>query len=204
MAHEILFFLFSVLTIAGALMVITSKHPVRAVLSLVATFFCAAVLWLLIQAEFLALILIVVYVGAVMVLFLFVVMMIDVDKETERKGFVKYWILALVVGVLFLAMLIWVFLKSNFGLHAYPAPGPVGADYSNIKALGFVLFTQYIYPFEVAGALLLAAMMAAIALTFRGRKPGTRAQNIAKQIQTKSTDRLTMVKVEQVKKGKRK
>ena len=195
MAQQILFYVFAFLTVIGALTVVLSRHPVRAVLSLVVTLICGAVIWLLLEVEFLALILIVVYVGAVMVLFLFVVMMIDVDRESHQKTFVAYWPLALLVAVLFFAVLAFNFGVQHFGLNVFPAPTAEPQGYSNITELGMALFTQYLYPFEIAGVLLLSAMIAAIALTFRGRKPGTKTQRISEQIRVKSADRLTMVEM---------
>ncbi len=196
MPQTVFFYLFAALTVIGALSVIFSRHPVRAVLSLVLTFICGSVLWLLLEVEFLALALVVVYVGAVMVLFLFVVMMIDVDQESQQKTFVSYWPVALVVGLLFFVLLAGALGSKHFGLNLFPAPLSHPEGYSNIQDVGMVLFTQYLYPFEIAGALLLAAMMAAIALTFRGRKPGTKTQVIADQIRVKASDRLRMVKME--------
>jgi NADH-quinone oxidoreductase subunit J len=196
MHQAVFFYLFAALTVMGALSVIFSRHPVRAVLSLVLTFICGSVLWLLLEVEFLALALVVVYVGAVMVLFLFVVMMIDVDVESRHKTFVSYWPLALLVAILFFVLLAGVLNAHRFGLTTFPAPAPHEAGYSNIQDLGMVLFTQYLYPFEIAGALLLAAMVAAIALTFRGRKPGTKTQIISEQIRVKASERLRMVNMD--------
>ena len=196
MAQEILFYIFAALTVAGALSVVFSRHPVRAVLSLVLTFICGSVIWLLLEVEFLALALVVVYVGAVMVLFLFVVMMIDVDIESHQKTYVSYWPISLFIAILLFGLLASVLNSHRFGLGNFPAPLPHSIGYSNIQDLGQVLFTQYLYPFEIAGALLLAAMMAAIALTFRGRKPGTKTQIIAEQVRVKASDRLKMVSME--------
>ncbi len=201
LASQILFYIFSALTVMGALIVVFSKHPVRAVLSLVLTFICGSVLWLLLEVEFLALALVVVYVGAVMVLFLFVVMMIDVDVESQQKTYVSYWPFSLLIAVLLFGLLAWALSPHQFGLSHFPTPPAHPEGYSNISDLGMVLFTQYLYPFEIAGVLLLAAMMAAIALTFRGRKPGTKTQVIAEQVRVKASDRLTMVKMDAVKSG---
>lgn len=195
MATTVLFDIFAALAVIFAFGVVTSRNPVKAVLSLVATFVATAVIWLLLEAEFLALVLIVVYVGAVMVLFLFVVMMIDVKTATREASFVRYWPLAAIVGVLMVVMLTSVLGPQHFGLNAVPAPAALPADYSNIAVLGLALFTNYVYPFELAGVLLLAAMVAAITLTHRGRQGGAKAQMPSRQVQVKAADRLTIVKM---------
>jgi NADH-quinone oxidoreductase subunit J len=195
MAQQVLFYVFAFLSLVGALTVVFSRHPVRAVLSLVLTLVCGSVLWLLLEVEFLALMLIVVYVGAVMVLFLFVVMMIDVEVEAHQKTYVKYWPIGLLLGVIFFGVLGWGFSSGAFSVDHFPVPPSHSASYSNTKELGMLLFTQYLYPFELAGVLLLSGMIAAIALTFRGRKPGTKTQVIREQIRVKSADRLTMVEL---------
>jgi NADH-quinone oxidoreductase subunit J len=195
MAQQILFYIFSTIAILSAVMVITSKHPVRAVLSLVLTFFAMACVWLILQVEFLALVLIVVYVGAVMVLFLFVVMMLDIQPETLKAGFVRYWPLAAVIGVLLAVMLIWNVGFEHFGLKEVPAPAAEPVDYSSIQNLGMALFTDYLYPFELAAALLLAAMIAAITLTFRGHHRGGKIQNIKEQLAADPKARLKIVKM---------
>ncbi|MDO8954077.1 MAG: NADH-quinone oxidoreductase subunit J [Gammaproteobacteria bacterium] len=193
--YQVLFYLFSSLCVISALMVITSRNPVRAVLSLVAAFVSAACIWMLMEAEFLALVLIVVYVGAVLVLFLFVVMMLDIEVAEIKASFVRYWPLAAVIGVGMTAIIIWAVGPGHFGLNYFPAPAPHAADYSNIQEVGMALFTNYLYPFELAAVLLLAAMIAAITLTFRGHRSGTRAQIVSKQVAVQSKDRLTIVKM---------
>jgi NADH-quinone oxidoreductase subunit J len=200
MILHILFYIFSTLVIIGALGVITSRHPVRAVLFLVFTFVASSAVWLTLQAEFLALVLIVVYVGAVMVLFLFVVMMLNVQQEARKAAFVSYWPIALVTGLLIVGLLAAMIGQHRFGLILYPMPAMAPAHYSNIAALGIVLFTKFVYPFEVAGVLLLAAMIAAITLTFRGRRDTTKAQMIHRQIKVKPEDRLRIVKMKAEKK----
>jgi len=149
--------------------------------------------------------LIVVYVGAVMVLFLFVVMMIDVDVAEMREGFVKYWPLAAIIGLLVALMLAWAVRPSLFGFQHFAAPPAVGAHYSSIKALGLAIFTQYLYPFELAAVLLLAAMVSAITLAFRGRRKGVKAQIPGKQVQVDPKHRLRVVKMKsESKQGKSK
>jgi len=193
MVQQILFYLFAVLTLASALSVVLSKHPVRSVLSLVLTLVSGAVLWLLLEAEFLALILIVVYVGAVMVLFLFVVMMLDVEQESRQKTYVVYWPLVLLVLAAFLWILLQALGSRYFGLSLFKNPDSAPLGYSNVSDVGMMLFSQYLYPFEIAGVLLLSGMIAAIAFTFRGRKSGTKTQNIAKQVRVQASDRLTLL-----------
>ena len=195
MTVTILFYIFALISVIGALLVITASHPVKAVLSLVMTFVAAACTWLLVHAEFLALILIVVYVGAVMVLFLFVVMMLDVDQAKQQRQVVRYWPLALLVAGGITALLIVAVGPHHFGLSQYPQPPAPSAHFSTIKQLGGALYSHYLYPFELAAVILLAAMVSAIALTFRGRRQGTRAQIPARQIAVDPKSRLSVVKM---------
>jgi len=191
----ILFYVFAALSVISAFLVITSRHPVRAVVALVFTFIFAACTWLLLEVEYLALLLIVVYIGAVMVLFMFVIMMLDINVEFNRAGFVKHWPVAFVVTILVIALLVSVVGPSHFGLGVVAAPKPLPADYSSIKALGTALFSGYLYPFILSAVILLAAMIAGITLTFRGRRPGVRAQVPAEQIRVQPKDRLKVVKM---------
>jgi len=192
MMVRILFYCFAALAITAATAVITSRHPVRAVLSLVVAFIATAGIWLTLQAEFLALILIVVYVGAVMVLFLFVVMMLDIQVEARRAGFVKFWILPTLCGIALILLL-----ASVLGPHlqgtqmAANLPDP----HSSLSALGMALFSDYIYPFELAAVVLLAAMIAAIGLTHRPRARTVRTQNPSEQVKVQPHDRLRIVKM---------
>jgi len=195
MTITILFYIFSCISVLGALLVITASNPVKAVLSLVMTFVAAACTWLLIHAEFLALILIVVYVGAVMVLFLFVVMMLDVDQVKQQRQVVRYWPLALSVAVGISALLIIALGPQHFDLSQYPQPPTPSAHFSTIKQLGGALYNYYLYPFELAAVILLSAMVSAIALTFRGRRQRTRAQIPARQIAVDAKSRLSVVKM---------
>jgi len=192
---EILFYTFAAILIAAALGVITARNPVHSALFLVLAFVQSAALWLLIEAEFLAIVLVLVYVGAVMVLFLFVVMMLDVNVEQIREGFTRYvWIGAVVAAILVaeIANVIW--FKSS-GLDFLTVPASLPADYSNTKALGSVLYTQYAYAFEIAAVILLLAIVAAISLTMR-KRPGLKVQNISAQVAVRREDRVRLVKVE--------
>lgn len=200
MALNVLFYIFAALALAGSLSVITSKSPVKAVLSLVGVFIATAVIWLILEAEFLALALIVVYVGAVMVLFLFVVMMLDIKTAVRNASLVRYWPLAALFSIAMVSFLIWIFSTQDPSLSEALVPAAQPANYSNIAALGMSLFTNYIYPFELAGMLLLAAMVAAITLTHRGRKAGSKAQNPAKQVKVNPKDRLQIVSMASEKK----
>ena len=164
----IVFYSFAAWLIFSALMVISSKNSVKAALFLVLTFACASAIWLLLEAEFLALSLIVVYVGAVMVLLLFVVMMMDVDYAALRQGFVKKLPLAIIISVAFFGLLFSFITHGDFSNEAYPVPEPHPEGYSNIKALGRILYTEYVIAFEIAAIILLVAIISAIALTFRG------------------------------------
>lgn len=187
--EKILFYLFAFLAIAAALGVITSRNPVHSVLLLVLTFFTVAVLWLLLQAEFLAILLILVYVGAVMVLFLFVVMMLDINLAILREGFASFLPLAFLVAVAMLVQLLALLLS---GVYPEVTPVHLSADDSNSKALGVVLYTVYVYPFEIAAVILLLAIIAAISLTLR-RRPGTKHQDVGAQVRVRRGDRVRLV-----------
>lgn len=193
----IAFYCFAAWLIFSALMVITNKHSVRAALFLVLAFASAAGIWMLLEAEFLALSLIVVYVGAVMVLFLFVVMMMDVDYASMRQGFVKKLPLAVIASVAFFGVLYAFISKSGFSGAEYAAPVAKEASYSNIKEIGRVLYTDYLLAFEIAAVLLLVAIISAIALTFRGRR-NRKTQVIAKQLAANKNNRLRVMKMEPV------
>ncbi|MCB1856934.1 MAG: NADH-quinone oxidoreductase subunit J [Gammaproteobacteria bacterium] len=190
------FYFFSIILVASALMVITRRNPVHSALFLVLAFFTSAAIWLLAEAEFLAIVLVLVYVGAVMVLFLFVVMMLDIDVATMRAGFVKHLPLALLVAV---AMAVEIFLvvgSGTFSLERFPAPPSQVANYNNTEVLGGLLYTVYMYPFEVAAVILLVAIIAAIGLTMR-KRPETKYQDPSKQVRVrKGDDRIRVVKME--------
>jgi NADH-quinone oxidoreductase subunit J len=189
--QSIIFYAFAAMLIFSALRVITARNPVHAAMFLVLSFFTAAALWLLIYAEFLAITLILVYVGAVMVLFLFVVMMLDINFDKLREGFWKHLPIAATVAALMAAQMALLLWGSALKLHT-ASPGAPAATVSNTKALGRLLYSEYLLPFELAAVVLLVAMVAAIALTFRGRKD-VKSQNIAAQVRVKSTDRLKII-----------
>ncbi|HCY39148.1 MAG: NADH-quinone oxidoreductase subunit J [Burkholderiales bacterium] len=191
---SILFYVFSAILLLSGLRVITAKNPVHAALFLVLAFVNAACLWMMLGAEFLSLTLILVYVGAVMVLFLFVVMMLDVDLEALRKGFWKNLPLALVLGVVVLLEMLIVVLKNPM-VAAVANADPV-TKISNSNKLGWVLYTQYSYPVELASMLLLLGLVVAVALTLRKSEKAAKYQNIAKQVATDSRSRFTMVKMD--------
>lgn len=199
MVVEVLFYIFAALAVIGALMVVTSRNPVRAVISLIFTFIAAACVWMLLEVEFLALVLIVVYVGAVMVLFMFVVMMIDVRKEDLKSNFVKYWPFSFLMALAFLALLVWSLTQGTFGLQYYPALKSLPPGYSSIHVLGVALYSHYLYAFIAAAMILLIAMIAAITLTFRGRRPGVKGLSPAEQIKADPATRLRMVSLDQPK-----
>ena len=188
------FYLFSVILIVAASLVVTVRNPVKAALYLVLVFFSAACIWLTLEAEFLAIVLVLVYVGAVMVLFLFVVMMLDIDVARLREGFTQYLPAGLVIAGVMVAELSVVMLSRRFGLDAIPRPVARGVDYSNTRELGLVLYTDYVYAFEIAALILLVAIIAAISLTFR-RRGGTKVQVIAEQLRVTKADRLRIVKM---------
>jgi len=190
---QILFYAFSAVLIAAALGVILSRNPVHSALALVLAFFTSAALWLLIEVEFLAIVLVLVYVGAVMVLFLFVVMMLDINVEGLRSGFTRYAWLGALTALVVIVQMVSVYWVKGLGIDATQGAPPLPADYSNTRALGEVLYTQYVYPFELAAMLLLVAIVAAIALTMR-RRPGVKAQDVAKQVAVRREDRVRLVK----------
>jgi NADH-quinone oxidoreductase subunit J len=187
-----LFYAFAAVLLIAAFKVITARNPVHAALYLVLTFFQAALIWMLLKAEFLSIALVMVYVGAVMVLFLFVVMMMDINVENLRIGFWRHFPLAALVGVV-IALEMAAVLMGGFRVvedpSLLPAPGT-----SNTKEIGVALFTQYLFPLEVAAAILLVAMIAAIALTLRARKD-SKYVDPADQVRVKSRDRMTVVKM---------
>jgi NADH-quinone oxidoreductase subunit J len=187
----ILFYGFAAVLLVAGMLVVTARNPVHAALFLVLCFGTGSAIWLLAYAEFLAITLILVYVGAVMVLFLFVVMMLDINFEKLREGFWRHLPLAGTIGALMAIEMVAV-LWSRFGPDAVPLPGAPAAGYSNTKALGRVLYTDYVFPFEMAAVILLVAIVAAIALTLRGRKD-SKFQNPEEQLRVKSGDRLKVV-----------
>jgi NADH-quinone oxidoreductase subunit J len=194
MFPTILFFIFAGVLIGAALGVILSRNPVYSALLLVLCFFNSAVIWVLLDAEFLGIVLVLVYVGAVMVLFLFVVMMLDVNIEQLRKEFVGYWPLTVAVaGFVVFAMINVIVVRHLGGAGLKTAPA-LAANYSNTRSLGVELFTRYAYPAQVAAIILLVASVAAIVLTLRQRKGG-KPQDIAKQVATRAKDRVRIVKM---------
>ncbi|MBS0582595.1 MAG: NADH-quinone oxidoreductase subunit J [Proteobacteria bacterium] len=193
----ILFYLFATVLTLSALMVITVKNSVHAALFLVLTFFTAAALWILLQAEFLGIALVLVYVGAVMVLFLFVVMMLNIDVEPLREGFVRHLPVGIVVAVVMLVEMLMLIGVKSMSTQALPAD-PAGA--SNTAWLGNALFTQFLLPFEVAAVILTVALVAAVTLTLR-RRVGVKSQNPAKQVAVKASERIRIVKMESAGKG---
>jgi NADH-quinone oxidoreductase subunit J len=196
MLVQILFYLFSTILVISALAVISSRNPVYSALALVMCFVTSAAIWLLLEAEFLAVVLVLVYVGAVMVLFLFVVMMLDINVAELRQGFTRFawlgWITALAV-IVEIAGVIWA--KGAMGIDVSRTATPHAADYSNTLELGRILYTQYAYPLELAAMLLLVAIVAAIALTMRQRA-GLKKQDVDAQVAVKSTERLRIVKMD--------
>jgi NADH-quinone oxidoreductase subunit J len=195
---ETLFYLFAAVTVYAALRVITARNPLHSVLFLVLAFVSCAGIWMLLEAEFLAITLVLVYVGAVMVLFLFVVMMLDINIERMRIGFLRWLPVGLLLAGLIGVQMVWVLgaKETSAGLTAVKH----AADYSNTKELGRLIYTDYVYPFELAAVLLLLAMVAAIALTLRKRRDAKR-QNISKQIRVTKQERLRIVSVPSGKSG---
>jgi NADH-quinone oxidoreductase subunit J len=191
--QTVLFYFFSAILVFAALRVVTSRNPVHAVLWLVLAFFTAAAHWLMLQAEFLAIVLVLVYVGAVMVLFLFVVMMLDINFDNLRKEFRSYIPVGATVGVLVLVEMALTLLGGRLGVVPAGGANPTAAG-SNTKALGALVYTEYVYPFELAAVILLVAIIAAIALTHRKRSK-TKYQNPAEQIKVRARDRLRVLNI---------
>ncbi len=191
---QILFYFFAIVLVGAALRVITVRNPVHAALFLVLAFFSMACIWLLLEQEFLAIVLVLVYVGAVMVLFLFVIMMLDVNLARLREGFIRHVWVGAGVAVLIVAQLFAVFTARDAGLAHAPPPLLHGASYSNTEELGRLLYTTYVYPFEIAAAVLLVAIVAAIALTMR-RRPGTKHQRPSQQVAVRREDRIRIIKM---------
>jgi NADH-quinone oxidoreductase subunit J len=188
----LLFYAFAAVLIIAALGVITSRNPVHSALFLVLAFFESAMLWLLMEAEFLAVVLVLVYVGAVMVLFLFVVMMLDINVEKLRDGYTRFLPLGIGVALLMIVEIGHVIWYRSQGLLFMTVPEPHPADYSNTKELGSVLYTEHVYAFELAAVVLLLAIVAAITLTMR-RRPGLKVQDIAAQVAVRREDRVRLV-----------
>jgi NADH-quinone oxidoreductase subunit J len=193
--EKFVFWVLAAILVFAALRVITVRNPVHAALHLVLAFFTSAGLWLLLEAEFLAITLVLVYVGAVMVLFLFVVMMLDINIAPLKEGFIRYLPVGATVAVLIVIEMWLVVRAKNFGLEQVAKPAPKLADYSNTRELGSILYTDYVYPFEIAAVILLVAIIAAIALTLR-RREGTKHQDPARQVLVKRGDRVRLVKMD--------
>jgi NADH-quinone oxidoreductase subunit J len=193
--EKLIFYVLAAVILVAATMVVTRRNPVHSALFLILTFVASSGVWMLAEAEFLAIALVLVYVGAVMVLFLFVLMMLDIDLATLRAGFIKMLPLGIVMALAMAAELILVVGPKNFGLDVVAAPARHGAEYSNTEALGGVLYTVYMYPFEVAAVILLVAIIAAIGLTMR-RRPDTKYLNPSQQVLVKRDDRVRLVSME--------
>ena len=200
MALEIIFYVFASVAIIGALLVVTSSNPVRAVLSKVLTFVAAAGVWMSMQAEYLSLLLIVVYVGAVLVLFLFVIMMLDIKKEASQASYVSYWILSALGLVLFVALLVYgIYMAFSEQYGQIPI---INQSYNSVAELGKSMFSEFLYPFELAAYVLLAAMLAAITLTFRGKRKDNKSISPYKQIEVSAKGRIKMVNLAKDQSGK--
>jgi NADH-quinone oxidoreductase subunit J len=193
LTEAVFFYAFATVLLGAALGVIGSRNPVHSALFLVLAFCTSSVLWLLQEAEFLAIVLVLVYVGAVMVLFLFVVMMLDINLEEMRRGFTRYAPLGGAVALAVVAEIVFVVWRYGLGGGGTP-PAPRPPDYSNTRELGSVLYTEHIYAFELAAAILLVAIVAAIALTLRHRV-GLRVQDVSKQVAVRREDRVRIVKM---------
>lgn len=190
-----IFWIFSLVLIGAAVGVITTRNPVQAALFLVLAFFNSAIIWMLLEAEFLAITLVLVYVGAVMVLFLFVVMMLDMNLTPINEGFTRYLPVGGLVGALIVGEMVLLISNRWFSSEQFPVPAPHPEGYSNTQELGMAMYTDYLFEFEVAAVILLVAIVAAIALTMR-RRPDTKYQRPADQVKVKKADRLRIVSME--------
>ena len=197
--ETLIFYFFAAVLVFAGVRVVTARNPVHSALFLVLSFFTAAAIWMLLRAEFLAITLVLVYVGAVMVLFLFVVMMLDINLDRIRAGFWSYLPLGATIALLMVMEMALVLSGRYFGVQALPVPADPGKAYSNTRELGRVLYTDYVYPFELAAVLLLVAIIAAIALTMRKRKD-TKYQDPSKQVSVRRADRVRMVSMPSEKK----
>lgn len=193
-SEQIIFYFLSFWLIASSLAMIFSRNAAKAVLFLVLSFFSVASVWILLEAEFLAITLILVYVGAVMVLFLFVIKMLNIDKSTLRAKFAGYLPLGLIVALIIIAEMMLVLGNAQFGLDVMPAPARHGADYSNITELALQLYTTYVYPFELAAVLLLIAIIAAITLVHK-KEINRKQQSISEQVNVRAKDRIRIVSI---------
>jgi NADH-quinone oxidoreductase subunit J len=191
---QIAFYFFAAVMVFAATMVITMRNPVKSALFLVLAFFSAACVWLTLEAEFLAIVMVLVYVGAVMVLFLFVVMMLDINLARLRAGFTDYLPIGGLVALLMVAELVFILSGDSFSMENLPRPESLGEGHSNTRELGSVLYTFYVYPFEIAALILLVAIIAAIALTLR-KRPDTKYVNPADQVSVRREDRVRIVKM---------
>ena len=194
MLVEVLFWIFASILAVSALAMITVRNPVHAALLLVLCFFTSAAIWLLIEAEFLAVVLVLVYVGAVMVLFLFVVMMLDINIEEVHARVTRYAFLGGIVAGVVVFEIVAVVWTSSLGTPVDQVVTPHAADYSNTAELGKLLYTEYVYPFELAAVLLLVAIVAAISLTMR-KRAGLKLQNVSKQVAVRREDRIRIIKM---------
>ena len=192
--EKLVFYVFSALLIGSGTMVIVSRHSVRAALFLIVAFCASAVLWMLLEAEFLALLLIFVYVGAVMTLFMFVVMMLNLDKESVQEKFVRYLPFVVLIVALMVAVLVFAVKPGHLGALGHAMSTHRGADYSNTKALGMLLYTHYVYAFELAAVILLIAIVASIGLTHR-EKSNNKRQRISAQLAARKEERLQVVQL---------
>ncbi|MCC7410406.1 MAG: NADH-quinone oxidoreductase subunit J [Gammaproteobacteria bacterium] len=200
MIEPAIFYFFAAMLVFAGSMVITVRNPVHAALFLVLAFFASAVLWLLLEAEFLAIALVLVYVGAVMVLFLFVVMMLDINLVPRREGFIKYLPIGGAVALIMVITMTMMVGPGHFGADVVAVPARAAAGYSNTRELGHVLYTDFVYPFEIAAVVLLVAIVAAIALTMRvsRQRRGLRPEQ---QVAVRREDRVRLVKVPPVRDG---
>ena len=193
--QSVLFYLFAGVLLLAAMGVVFFRNPVHSIMCLVLAFFQSAVLWMLVEAEFLAIVLVLVYVGAVMVLFLFVVMMLDINIEIVRKGLVRYAPLAAIIAVIMAAELIQVIWLRSQAPEMTGGFVPYPDGYNNTKALGSVLYTEHVFAFQMAAVVLLLAIVAAITLTMR-KRPGLKVQNISKQVAVQAKDRVRLVQMD--------
>jgi NADH-quinone oxidoreductase subunit J len=197
--HTILFYTFSAVLIGAALGVVFARNPVHSIMFLVLAFFQSACLWLLAEAEFLAIVLVLVYVGAVMVLFLFVIMMLEVTIEAVQRSLTRFAPLAIAIAIIMVGELVQLIWLRSQGIEGTLEFAPTPEGYNNTKELGAVLYTEYVYAFEIAAVILLLAIVAAITLTMR-KRPGLKQQDISRQVAVRAKDRIRVIKMDAEKK----
>ncbi|PID34081.1 MAG: NADH:ubiquinone oxidoreductase subunit J [Thiotrichales bacterium] len=194
--EALLFYLFAAILLGAAVSMVTVRNPVYAALSLMVCCFTSAALWIMLEAEFLGLVLVLVYAGAIMVLFLFVIMLLGINRDDRRESVMQYLPAGLLVTVVIATEMILILNAGGFEAEKYQQVVRHGAEYNHTEALGLVLYQQYLYPFEIAAVILLVAIIAVVSLTLRGKAVGRKLQSVDEQVRVQHKDRVRLVKME--------